>query len=155
MPFPLSIRQSNVFVQAFNNLEVDGTMTYVLSSIDTKSGEDRKVPQHIKERAAQYLKEKGETDNKKTVSMDIKLLCGEFKFIDKNTFTLAEYSSINVNSFSLPKTFNKMFIKSFVNGKFTTMNQLFGANVSKKGYKGSEYEKVILNIKNNKEYQLY
>jgi hypothetical protein len=44
MPFPLSIRQSNVFVQAFNNLEVDGTMTYVLSSIDTKSGEDRKVP---------------------------------------------------------------------------------------------------------------
>ena len=65
------------------------------------------------------MKQNGDLNKKnKTVKMDVKLLCGEFKFHDKNTFTLTEYSSINVNSFSLPKTFNKMFIKSFVNGKF-------------------------------------
>ena len=122
MPFPLSVRQSSVYVQAFNNLEVNGTLTYILTSIDTGSGEDRKVPQHIREIATQFLKENGnQNKNKKTVNMDIKLLCGEFKFHDKSTFTLSEYSSINVNSFSLPKTFNKMFIKSFVLGKFNTM----------------------------------
>ena len=87
--------------------------------------------------------------------MDIKLLCGEFKLIDKNIFKLAEYSSINVNSFSLPKTFNKMFIKSFVNGKFNTMKSLYGDGSSKKGYKGSQYESAIINIKKNKEYDLY
>jgi len=60
MPFPLSIRQSTVFVQAFNNLEANGTMVYVLSSIDSKSGEDRKLPLHIKKAAEHYFKEKGD-----------------------------------------------------------------------------------------------
>jgi hypothetical protein len=60
MPFPLSIRQSTVFVQAFNNLEANGTMIYALSSIDTKSTEDRKLPLHIRKASEQYFKEKGD-----------------------------------------------------------------------------------------------
>jgi hypothetical protein len=125
MPFPLSVRQSAMYCCAYNNLEFNGTITYILSSIDTESGEDRKVPANIKDIANKFLKQNG-SHSKKTVKMDCKLLAGEFKFHDKNTFTLREYSSININSFSLPKTFNKMFIKSFVTGKLATMNQLFG-----------------------------
>ena len=48
-----------------------------------------------------------------------------------------------------------MFIKSFVNGKYNTLKQLMGHGSSKTGYKGSQYEDTIKNIKTNIEYKLY
>lgn len=78
------------------------------------------------------------------------MLCGEFEFHDENTFTLTEYSNLNPNvSVNMPKTFEKMFIQSFVNGKFNILQNLMGKNYSKKGFAGSPYDSYIKNANKN------
>ena len=84
------------------------------------------------------------------------MLCGEFEFHDENTFTLTEYSCLDANiSMNMPKTFEKIFIQSFVNGKHETLKSLMGKNYSKKGFTGSEYESCIKNINSNPELNLF
>ena len=156
MPFPLSKRQTNMFVQCFNTLDENNKLTYVLTSIDTPEPRPF-IPAHVTKHAQDFLiKNQEKISKRKTVRLDILMICGEFHFHDENTFTLTEYSNLDPNiSINMPKTFEKLFIQSFVNGKFEILRSLMGKNYSKKGFTGTPYENFIKNFKSNPEKKLF
>ena len=149
MPFPLSTRQGDMYLNLFNNIEVNNKLLFTVKSYDCDKSQFW-IPPHIQKIGDDYLRKNADLIKKRrTVKIEADFLIGEIEFHNDETFTLTAYSHFNPKStLSVPEVFEKMFGRTFVNGWYNNLNQYMG-QTSKQGYKGTGYEKVIKNMKKN------
>ena len=127
MPFPLSTRQGDMYLNLFNNLEVNNKLLFAVKSYDCDKFQFW-IPPHIQKIGNEYLKKNAEAIKKRrTVKIEADFLIGEIEFHNNDTFTLTAYSHFNPKStLKVPEVFEKMFGRTFVNGWYNNLNAYMG-----------------------------
>ena len=100
-----------MYWQIFNNIEVNGTLTWMIRTYDSKKHKFW-LPQHVQNMGNDFLhKNKSKVKKEKTVKVDSDILMGNFKIVDPNTIKITDYTCLDPNPpFSLPNVFVNLFV---------------------------------------------
>ena len=136
LPFPLASRQANMYLQIFNNIEVDGTFMIMLRTYNSKKHKFW-LPTHAQNECDRYAKNhKNELKKEKTVKIDTDMIIGHFKILNPQRLHITDFISLDPKPpVSLPNLVINTFCIQFAGQKRKSMMKL-----STQGYQNSPYE---------------
>ena len=131
MPFPLSERRSDLYLQIFNTIEENGKLLFMLRSYDSndKHGKHFWLPSHIQQEGDSYLKMTRMHQTKQYVKLDIDLLVAEIELHDDQRITFKGYSHFCPRvSIGLPESFERYFGRNIFLSMYKRLQEELGEN---------------------------